>query len=174
MPLLIENGGVSSIVTLQRMQELNPGSTAAILCDETGNEPPTPSPGIELPRSPGPLVSSILRTPVGSTALAAQSAFELLRSPGPLVSSILRTPAGNAALVASPPAFDRLSFVKYMKYAGREYRREAMTSISLCQTFIKAQMQTRSSYEESRRYCSQIIPLILGPVQLFQKCATGR
>jgi hypothetical protein len=113
-----------------------------------GNEPPVSDEKKEIYYAAH---SSSQSTPPASPGIKL-----LPRSPGPLVPPILPTPAGNAALVASP-AFDKLAFVKYVKDVGREYRREAMTSISLCQTFIKAQEQTRSSYEELRRYCSQII-----------------
>jgi hypothetical protein len=71
------------------------------------------------------------------------------------------------------PPFDRLSFVKYVKNIGRDYRQQAIKLVSVCRTFAQAQKQTRSSYDEFRRYYSQIMP-ILGPVQLFRKCATGR
>jgi hypothetical protein len=71
------------------------------------------------------------------------------------------------------PPFDKLSFVKYVKDAGREYRQQAVKLISICRDFVLAKKQTRSSYDELRRYYSQIMR-ILGPVQLFRKCATDR
>ncbi len=65
---------------------------------------------------------------------------------------------------SSAPPFDKLSFVKYVKYIGREYRQQAIKLVSICRTFTQAQNQSRSSYDELRRYYSQTIP-ILGPVQ---------
>src|SRR6267154_3008718 len=73
----------------------------------------------------------------------------------------------------SEPRFDNLSFVKEMKDNGREYRNQAIELISICQNFVQAQNQSRSSYDELRRYYSQIMPLLC-PDQLFRKCATGR
>ena len=75
--------------------------------------------------------------------------------------------------INSESHFDKLSFVKYVKDIGRDYREQAIKLVSFCRTFVQGQVQTRSSYEELSRYHSQIM-LILGPVPLFRKCATGR
>ena len=81
--------------------------------------------------------------------------------------------AAQPTPTGSESRFDKLSFVKYVKDIGRDYREQAIKLVSFCRTFAQAQEQTRSSYDELRRYDSQIM-LILGPVQLFRKCATGR
>jgi hypothetical protein len=74
---------------------------------------------------------------------------------------------------SSAPRFDKLSFANYVKNIGRDYREQAIKLVSFCRVFAQAQKQTRSSYEELRRYYSQIMP-ILRPVSLFRKYATGR
>ena len=61
------------------------------------------------------------------------------------------TPTG---VPAKSPAFDKLSFVKYVKDIGRQYRKQAMKLVSICRTFAQAQLQTLSSYDELRRYYS--------------------
>jgi hypothetical protein len=72
------------------------------------------------------------------------------------------------------PPFDKVSSLKYVKKdVGREYRIRAKTLVFICRIFVQAGKQTLSSCDELRRYHSQIMP-ILGPVQLFRKCATGR
>ena len=43
------------------------------------------------------------------------------------------------------------AFLKYMKYAGRSYRNQAMTLISLCRASLQVQNQTLRSYVELRR-----------------------
>ena len=40
------------------------------------------------------------------------------------------------------------AFLKYMKYAGRSYRNQAMTLISLCRASLQVQNQTLRSYVE--------------------------
>jgi hypothetical protein len=69
--------------------------------------------------------------------------------------------ATHATPIDSP--FDKLSFVKYVKDIGREYRQQAVKLVSICRTFAQAQKQTRSSYDEFRRCYSQIMS-ILGSV----------
>jgi hypothetical protein len=66
----------------------------------------------------------------------------------------------------STTGFDELSFARYMEDIGREYRNQALELISICRSLAQAKNQTRSSYDELRRYYSHIMP-ILGPVQLF-------
>jgi hypothetical protein len=66
------------------------------------------------------------------------------------------------------PSFDKLSFLKYVKNIGREYRQQAIKLVSFCRTFAQAQKQTRSCYDEFRRYYSQIMP-ILSPVLTVSK-----
>jgi hypothetical protein len=61
------------------------------------------------------------------------------------------------AIDSRAPAFDKLSFVKYMKNIGREYRKQAIGILSICRNISREQKQTRSSYDELRRYYSQII-----------------
>ena len=63
----------------------------------------------------------------------------------------LPTPAGKAAPTGLARPFDKLPFVKYAKDIGREYRKQAMKSISIGRTFLQALHQTRSAYDESRR-----------------------
>ena len=67
---------------------------------------------------------------------------------------------------AKSPSFDKLAFLKYVKDNGRAYRERSIELISICRTFSQAKKKTRSSYNELKRYCSQIMP-ILGSVQLF-------
>ena len=69
--------------------------------------------------------------------------------------------------------FDKLSFVKYVKDIGREYKQQAIKLVSFCRSFSQAQAQTRSSYDEFRRYYSQIMPILCPVQQLFRKCVTG-
>jgi hypothetical protein len=77
-------------------------------------------------------------------------------------------------LIDSPASrFDKLSFAKYVKDIGRDYKEQAIKLVYFCRTFAQAQDGTSSSYEELRRYYSQIMP-ILGRVSLFRKYATGR
>jgi len=52
---------------------------------------------------------------------------------------------------AKSPAFDKLSFVKYVKDIGKQYRKQAMKLVSISRTFAQAQEHTRSSYNELRR-----------------------
>lgn len=74
---------------------------------------------------------------------------------------------------SSASRFDKLSFAKYVKDIGRDYREQAIKLVSLCRSFAQAQKQIHNSYEELRRYDSQIMP-ILSPVSLFRKYAAGR
>ncbi len=59
----------------------------------------------------------------------------------------------------SEPRFDKLSFVRYMKNIGREYREQAIKLVTICRTFVQAQKQTRNSYEELTRY-AQAMPIL--------------
>ena len=154
---------VVCLVALQRMQELNTYSTAAILCDQAGYEPPVFDVKKAIFYTAHPPSPSTLRrssTPSPAVDLSPRSLPPL--SPGP---PILPTPAGKAAHTgpAVPYSFDKLSFVKYVKNIGRDYREQAIKLVYFCRIFAQAQEQTRSSYDELRRYYSQIMPT-LGPV----------
>lgn len=56
-----------------------------------------------------------------------------------------------ASTPAKSPAFDGLSFVKYMKNIGRQYKKQAMELVSICRLFAQAQDQTSRSYDDLRR-----------------------
>ncbi|KAF8497904.1 hypothetical protein F5888DRAFT_1906654 [Russula emetica] len=51
---------------------------------------------------------------------------------------------------SKPLAFDKLSFVKYVKDIGRRYIKQAMKLVSISRTFAQAQEHTPSSYDELR------------------------
>ncbi|KAI0287771.1 hypothetical protein BC826DRAFT_738940 [Russula brevipes] len=58
-------------------------------------------------------------------------------------------PLSDSASLKSPK-LDIRAFVKYMKNIGRAYRKQATELVSICRTFVTAQEQTPSSYNQLR------------------------
>jgi hypothetical protein len=141
---------VSCTVTLQRKQKLSTRSTAAILRNQAGNDPPvsdeekavlyaahapypstlrrssTPSPAVELsPRPPAPLFPEppILPTPEGNAAPT-----------GPVLYHILDPNESNQ--MSCPPT------TRTNKYA---YRKRALELVTISRLFVQAQNQTFDS-----------------------------
>jgi len=48
-------------------------------------------------------------------------------------------------------AFDKKESAKYMKNAGRAYKKQAMELITFCRLFSQAQKPTSCGYDELRR-----------------------
>ncbi|KAH9033803.1 hypothetical protein EDB85DRAFT_1950035, partial [Lactarius pseudohatsudake] len=77
-------------------------------------------------------VSIGLRQPFNAPAPGANPRPSAQTSPSS------NTPMSFPGAVPSPKNhFDELSFLKYMKYIGRAYRRQAMTLISICRDFVQ-------------------------------------
>ena len=55
------------------------------------------------------------------------------------------------SVYAHHPAFEKKEFAKYMKSAGRAYRKQAMELITICRIFTDAHEQTLRGYDELRR-----------------------
>ncbi len=55
------------------------------------------------------------------------------------------------SVYAHHPAFEKKEFAKYMKSAGRAYRKQAMELITICRLFSQAQKPTSRGYDELRR-----------------------
>ncbi|KAN0105755.1 hypothetical protein V8E52_010714 [Russula decolorans] len=60
------------------------------------------------------------------------------------------TPPISSSAPATRPDFDNLSFRKSVKYIGRSYRKRAMELVSICRTFVQAQIQTPDSHYKLR------------------------
>jgi len=57
-------------------------------------------------------------------------------------------PVGVPAHIST---FDINEFIRYMKNAGRPYRKQAMELITICRIFTDAHEQTLRGYDELRR-----------------------
>ena len=138
---------------------LNTGSTAAILRNQVGNDPPvtdekkatanfpspsplrrsfTPSPGVtQSPKSQAPLSHPeppILQTPAGNTAPTGptQRGYNSERRAGTKLNRMYRP-------------IDKHAFIKYMKNTGRAYRKQAKELVSISLLLVRSQNQTFDS-----------------------------
>lgn len=139
---------VVCLVTLQRRQELITDSTAAILRDQAGNDPPVSNEKKTIfYTDPSPSTLPRMFTPSSAVELSP-------RLPAPLSTEypILHTPAGNAAPTRPVPyhildsnqsnQMSSPSVTKTNKYA---YRKQAIELVSISRLFLQTQDQTFGS-----------------------------